>query len=162
MMFKIGTKIVYPAHGVGVVEKIEEKEMSGKTEHCYIIRMSEGGMTIMVPKNNATKIGIRKVIDKKDVKKILTILRNDSHDSSEMEENWNRRHKEYIEKIKTGSVFEVAKVYRDLYLLKSEKELSFGERQVLDNAHQLIVSEIAEAKGINEEKAKLLLKNAMI
>lgn len=153
-MFKVGDKVVYPSRGVATIEGVQKKRVLGSTRTFYILRIDENDMVIMIPKENLEKVGVREIIDKKDVRKIIRILKTDS---SEPRDNWNRRQKEYMEKINTGSVFEVAKVFRDLSLLKAEKELSFGERKVLDNARHLIVSEIAEAKGIDQSKAEEMI-----
>ena len=157
--FKVGSKIIYPSHGLGIIEKIEPRDVSGITEACYIIRLRNSGMTIMAPLKSARSVGLRGIIPKRDVPKIIRILKNGA--SKDIETNWNKRQKSFLEKIKSGSIFEVASVYRDLFTLRSMKGLSFGEQQVFDNAHKLIVSEIAESKGIQEEKAAKLLNEAL-
>jgi CarD family transcriptional regulator len=117
----------------------------------------EKDMTIMIPKDNAENVGLREIIDKKDVSKVIRILadRNGKADC----QTWNRRYREYMEKIKSGSVYEVAEVLRDLFHLKSDKDLSFGERQMLDLAQNLLVKELAIAKNISEEKMRHRLLN---
>ncbi|VAX25722.1 hypothetical protein MNBD_NITROSPINAE02-20 [hydrothermal vent metagenome] len=157
--FEVGEKIIYPSHGLGVIEKIEEQSSSGMSELCYVIRFENSGMKIMSPIRSAKNVGLRHIIRKQDVPKIIRILQSDETDN--IESNWNKRQKIYLEKIKTGSIFEVTSVYRDLFVLKEKKGLSFGEQQVFDNAHRLVVSEIAEAKGILEEKASKLLDKAL-
>lgn len=162
-MFKIGSKVVYPAHGIGIIEGIEEKAIGGMTQQFYMIRILDNGMVIIVPKSNILNVGIREVIKRKDVTKVIDILKESpANGDTFKEENWNRRHREYIDRIKTGSVYEIAKVYRKLFFLKSHKELSFGERQVFDNMHQLIVSEIALAKGIGEDNAEKIVAGALV
>ena len=158
-MFKKGEKVVYPAHGIGVIDEIEQKTIVGKKRLFYIIRILENGVTVMTPVDNVDKVGLRGLSDKKEINKALKILRQEV--SLSLNENWNRRQKGYFNKIKTGSLFEVAEVYRDLYLLQMEKELSFGERRMLDNTKYLIVSEIAEAKGIEVKKAEKLVEKAV-
>jgi CarD family transcriptional regulator len=148
--FEVGDKAVYPARGVAEVTGIESHEISGKKQSFYILRILENGMKVMVPTANVAQVGLRQVVKKSEVKEIYNILK--ARDITIEGQTWNRRYREYMEKIKTGSVFEVAEVLRDLSLLKHDKELSFGERKMLDHARQLLVREIAVAKGTNEEK----------
>jgi CarD family transcriptional regulator len=147
-MFKIGDKAVYPAHGVAVVESIEDREISGLSQSYYILRLLENDMTIMVPEGNTMHVGLREVIPRKEVTEVYKILKKKSPRGNK--QTWNRRHRNYMEKIKTGSVFEIAEVLRDLYLLKLNKELSFGERKVLDTARSLLIKELSIAKQTNE------------
>ena len=154
-MFAVGKKVVYPSHGVATVEGIEKKAIFGEDRVFYVLRVDGNGMVIMVPEENLDKIGVRGVIAGKDVAKVMRILREQGR--RKVLSNWNRRHKEYMERIQTGSVFEIAKVYRELSRLKLRKELSFGEQKVLDNARQLIVSEIAEAKGVAQSKVERMI-----
>jgi CarD family transcriptional regulator len=158
-MFKKGDKVVYPAHGIGVIDDVEQKMVVGKKRLFYVIKILENGVTVMTPVDNVDKVGLRGLSDKKEISRALKTLRKEVELS--LNENWNRRQKGYFNKIKTGSLFEVAEVYRDLYLLQLEKELSFGERKMLDNARFLIVSEIAEAKGIELKKAEKLVEKAV-
>ena len=149
-MFKIGDLAVYPAHGVGVIERIESKKFSGFTQDFYVMRILENDMIIMIPLQNVDSVGLREIIGQKEVAKLYSILRKKK--ASAENQTWNRRYREYTEKIKTGSVFEVAEVYRDLLTLKVEKELSFGERKMLDTARMLLVKEISLAKKVKEEQ----------
>ena len=151
-MFKEGDLAVYPAHGVGVIEKIESKEISGCRQDFYVMRILENDMKIMIPTQNVNNVGLREIIGKKDVPKLLTILKK--RDVTVDNQTWNRRYREYMEKIKTGSVYEVAEVYRDLLMLKLEKDLSFGERKMLDIARSLLVKEISLAKNVKEEQVE--------
>lgn len=153
-MFKVGDKVVYPAHGVGVIEDIQNREMLGTKESFYILRMSDRGMTIMVPTANSSKVGLREVITKDDVSRVLDVLKERE---SKTTETWNRRSKQYLETIKTGCVFEIAKIYRDLTRLKGRKTLSFGEKRVLDSARELIAEEISQVRGISKDSAVTLL-----
>ncbi len=148
--FRIGDKAVYPAHGVAEVTGIENKEISGTKHTFYILRILENGMRIMVPKKNVATVGLRAVVNKSEVKEVYDILK--SREVSVEGQTWNRRYREYMEKIKTGSVFEIAEVLRDLSLLKHDKDLSFGERKMLDTARSLLVKELAVAKATKEEK----------
>ena len=148
MTFKIGDKAVYPALGVGEVTAIENREISGQNQTFYILRILENGMKIMIPTNNVRQVGLREVIDRAKVDKVFEILRE--KDLSVDTTTWNRRYREYMEKIKTGSVYEVAEVLRDLYLLKTDKDLSFCELKLLDTAKALLLKELAVAKGCDE------------
>jgi CarD family transcriptional regulator len=150
--FKIGDKAVYPAHGVGEVTAIENREISGQQQTFYILRILDNGMKIMIPTNNVRQVGLREVIGKDKVDKVFKILRE--KDLSVATTTWNRRYREYMEKIKTGSVFEVAEVLRDLYLLKSDKDLSFCELKLLDTARGLLIKELAVAKSCDEEEVE--------
>lgn len=149
-MFKIGDKAVYPSHGVGVVESIETRELYGNKKTYYILRILENGMTIMIPTDNVDAVGMREVISEDLVPRVFQILREkrivvESHP-------WNRRYREYSEKIKTGSVFEIAEVLRDLNLLKEQKELSYGEKKLMELAKSLLIKEISIASGSKEDK----------
>ncbi|MFO7785668.1 MAG: CarD family transcriptional regulator [Thermodesulfobacteriota bacterium] len=147
-MFSIGDLAVYPAHGVGVIEKIESQEISGCCQDFYVMRILENDMKIMIPTGNVNNVGLRELIEKSEVPKLYNILKK--RDIIVDNQTWNRRYREYMEKIKTGSVYEVAEVYRDLLMLKTEKELSFGERKMLDTARSLLVKEISLAKKVAE------------
>ena len=156
-MFKIGDRAVYPAHGVGVIEDIKCRVISGTKRTFYVLRIVDKDMTIMIPTDNAQMVGLRGIIDKKEVPKVFRILaeKNVGVDC----QTWNRRYREYMEKIKSGSVFEVAEVLRDLVLLRCDKDLSFGERQMLDLAQNLLVKELSIAKNMAEEKMRLRLQS---
>ena len=148
--FRVGDKAVYPAHGVAEITGIERREISGTEQTFYILRILENGMRIMVPMKNAAAVGLRRIIGKDMVAKVYKILRDKKVEIDQ--QTWNRRYREYTEKIKTGSVLEIAKVLRDLFVLKGDKELSFGERKMLDTARNLLVKELAIAKSHSEEK----------
>jgi len=147
--FKIGDVAVYPAHGVGEVKSIEEREIAGNTHKFYILKILDSGMTIMVPTGNVRNVGLREVINPSEIDIVYEILRE--RDISINEQTWNRRYREYMDKIKTGSIYEISEVLRDLMLLRYEKELSFGERKMLDTARYLIVKELAIAQEMTEE-----------
>jgi CarD family transcriptional regulator len=132
---------VYPAHGVGEVTDIQKRSLGGLERSFYILKILENGMKIMVPVETAAAAGLRAVIPRKDGMKVMTILKSD--EVAVKTQPWNRRYREYMEMLKSGSPFEVAKVLRDLYRLKSEKDLSFGERRLLDTARSLLVAELA-------------------
>ena len=151
-MFNIGDMAVYPAHGVGVIEKIETQEISGCQQDFYVMRILDNDMLIMIPTKNVGNVGLRDIIGQTEVIKLYSIL--EERDVILDSQTWNRRYREYMDKIKSGSVFEVAEVYRDLLILKLDKELSFGERKMLDTARGLLVKEISLAKEIEEEQVE--------
>jgi len=150
MLFKVGEKVVYPAHGVGEIEAIRAQVISGTEKRFYMLRILDSGMKIMIPVDNAQSVGLRKVIDKQMVSQVYKILRQKKVQTEQ--QTWNRRYREYTEKIKTGSILEIAKVLRDLFVLKGDKELSFGERKMLDTARNLLVKELSIARSHSEEK----------
>jgi len=151
-MFKVGDLAVYPAHGVGIIEAIEKKEILGKEHQCYVMRIIDNGMTIIIPTSNTKAVGLREIIDHEEIPKIFEIL--SKRDVEIDTQTWNRRYREYSEKIKTGSVYEIAGVLRDLVLLKYDKDLSFGERKMLDMAKHLLVKEISIAKNSDEAEVE--------
>lgn len=150
--FKVGDNAVYPGHGVGEIKAIESKEILGSSHTFYSIEIMETGMKIMVPTNNTESVGLRPIISNEEADKVLSILRET--DVKIDNQTWNRRYREYMEKIKTGSVYEIAEVLRDLFLLKVDKELSFGERKMLDTARGLLLRELSLAKGREELEAQ--------
>jgi len=152
LMFKVGDLAVYPAHGVGLIEKIETQEISGCRQDFYVMRILDNDMIIMIPTNNVENVGLREIIEQTEVATLYSILKK--RDVPIDNQTWNRRYREYMDKIKTGSVFEVAEVYRDLLILKVEKDLSFGERKMLDTARNLLVKEISLAKKVGEEQVE--------
>lgn len=147
--FSAGDKVVYPAHGVAVVESIQARSVSGVEQRFFMLRVMDSGMKIMVPVSQVRTVGLRKVVDSKTVDAVYDILRDRKVTIDT--QTWNRRYREYSQKIKTGSVLEIAKVIRDLSVLKSDKELSFGERRMLDTAQGLLVKEISIAKARSED-----------
>lgn len=155
---KKGARVVYPAHGVGIIEKVEKMKMETASVQFYTIRIDESGMTIRVPTSRASQIGLRSVIGESDVKKVLRLLRTKGKVANGV--NWHKRQKSYIDRIKSGSVFELAEILRELTIIQAKKELSFGEQRMYDNVRQLIVMEIAEAKGIQKDAASKLLDKA--
>jgi CarD family transcriptional regulator len=148
MEFKVGDKAVYPAHGVGVIRAVETKELEGVKSTFYVLKILDNGMTIMVPVQNAGAIGMRQVISTGHVEKVYDVLKD--RDVPTDNQTWNRRYREYMNKIQTGDPIEVAKVLRDLALLKADKNLSFGEKKMFDQARSLLVQEIAVAKDSDE------------
>lgn len=149
--FKVGDMAVYPAHGVGKVMGIEHKEIAGSKTQFYILKIVDSGMTIMVPTTNVRHVGLREVISSDEVDAVYEILKEQG-EYTITEQTWNRRYREYMDKIKTGSVYEIAEVLRDLSMLRFEKELSFGERKMLDTARNLIIKELAIAQDVDESE----------
>jgi CarD family transcriptional regulator len=149
-MFKIGDMAVYPTQGVGVIEAIEAREYSGENQEFYVLRIVDSDMTIMVPVGNANTVGMRSLISKDRVPSIYDIL--EEKQKSQTVASWSRRQREYNEKIKSGDLFEVAQVLRELYLIREGKELSYGEKKVLELARKLLVKEIALAEGADEDQ----------
>jgi CarD family transcriptional regulator len=150
--FRIGDKAVYPAHGVAEVVGIEKKEINTIVCSFYVLKVMATGMQILVPKDKADQVGLRPIATSQEIEEVFEILRD--QDVHIDKQTWNRRHRGFMEKIKTGSLFDVAEVYRDLYRLKTTKVLSFGERKMLDTAKQLIVKELAVAKKWAEDKVE--------
>lgn len=146
--FKAGDLAVYPAHGVGKIERVESKELAGASEKCYVMRLLDNNLTIFIPVKNAVNVGLRSIIDKQEAERVISILEEDASPSTS--QTWNRRYRGYMDKIKTGSAFEVAEVFRDLYRIKAERELSFGERKVLDVAQGLLIRELSIAQDADE------------
>lgn len=152
MQFDIGDKAVVPALGVGIIKEIERLEMGGDAYDVYVIKILDNGLTYKVPVNNTGANGIREVIPQEAVDRVYEVLRD--RDTPADKQTWNRRYREYMNKIKTGDPLEVAAVLRDLARLKSEKTLSFGERKMYDQAHSLIVQELAVARDVDEQVVK--------
>ena len=148
--FNVGDNAVYPGHGVGRVISIESKEIFGKQHTFYTVQIVESGMKILVPRDNVKSVGLRPLITKKEAGEVLKILKRTNVKIDN--QTWNRRYRDYMEKIKTGSVFEIAEVLRDLFLLKVDKELSFGERKMLDTARSLLIKELALATTSAEDE----------
>jgi CarD family transcriptional regulator len=155
-MFKVGDLAVYPAQGVGIIEAIENRDVGGSEQLFYIMKIMGNGMKIMIPMASAKSVGLREVIMETEIPKVYAILRN--KDVTIDKQTWNKRYREYLEKIKTGSVFEIARVLRDLFILKNDKNLSFGERKMMDTAKNLLIKEISVASNAEETKVEEDLK----
>jgi CarD family transcriptional regulator, regulator of rRNA transcription len=150
-MFKVGDRAVYPTQGLGVIEAVEAREFSGERNQFYVLRIVDSDMTIMVPVANAEQVGLRTVIERDRVSSIYTML-EEKHENGGAVASWSRRQREYNEKIKSGDLLEVAQVLRELYLIKEGKDLSYGEKKVLDLARRLLVKELAFAEGRDEDQ----------
>ncbi len=150
--FQVGDNAVYPAQGVAEVLRIEVREIAGRTQRFYALRVVDTDMRILVPVEKAEQVGLRPVLPANQIREVYDILKD--KDTYVDKQTWNRRYRGFMEKIKTGSLFEVAEVFRDLYRLKSTKTLSFGERRMLDTAKNLIVKELSVAKRTTETKVE--------
>lgn len=149
-VFQVGDLAVYPAHGVGRIEAVESRVINGEEHEFYIMRVLENDMVIMIPIRNIDSVGLRDVVSESEVPLIYQIMQ-EKRDSPPDNQTWNRRYREYMDKIKTGSLFEVAEVFRDLFLLKLTKDLSFGERKLYDTAQVLLVRELSTAKNTDDK-----------
>lgn len=158
-MFDIGDKVVYPMHGAGVIEAIEEKEILGEKQKYYVMRLPVGDMKVMVPMKNVKSIGLRGVVDEKTIQEVLDQMRSQKESDTT---NWNRRYRANLDKMKSGDIYEVADVVRSLMLRDEEKGLSTGERKMLDNAKQILISELVLVKNMKEEQAFELIDDIYI
>ncbi len=157
-MFDIGDKVVYPVHGAGTIESIEEKEVLGEKHRYYIMRLSFGNLTVMIPTENIKSVGLREIIDPKGVKKVYKIL---GEENINPEINWNQRYKANMEKIKSGNIYEVAEVVKSLMSREKEKALSTGEKKILDTAKQIMISELILAGETDEAEIISYIDNAL-
>jgi len=156
--YKIGDQVVYPHHGAGKVLKKEQKEVLGEKREYLTIKILHNDMTVMVPCENAGKAGLRRVIGDEDVRKVLAVLRDDV---SQMPKNWNRRFKHNRDKIKTGDVFELAEVVRNLAIREADKGLSTGEKQMYTRAKKILASELMYALDKEEDDAEEYLESCI-
>jgi CarD family transcriptional regulator len=155
-MFKEGDKVVYPNHGAGIIIGIEKKEILGEEKKYYIMRLPIGDMKVMIPVEKVDEIGIRNVIDEEKADSVFEFLEGEK---TNMSQNWNRRFRANMEKLKTGDVFEVSEVVRNLTLRDQEKGLSTGEKKMLNNAKQILISELVLAKNLDEKEVESILDN---
>ena len=158
-MFNIGDLAVYPAQGVGVIKAIESREFGGNSQEFYILSIFENEMTVMVPVNNASTLGLRALMPEKTIKNVFTTLCADQ--VVDKIASWSQRQREYTDKIKTGDPIEVAEVVRELSLIKVKKELSYGEKKVFDTAKRLLIKEISLAEGIEETSVEERLNQTL-
>jgi len=150
--FRVGDRAVYPAHGVAEICGIESREVSGNQQTFYVLRLLNSDRRIMVPLSKVPSVGLRQVIPCDEVPDVFELLK--TKPGRLVRQNWNRRYRGYIEKLKSGSVYDVAEVMRDLYLLRYQKPLSFGERKLLDTAKELLVKELSVATDDPENKVE--------
>ena len=152
-MYNVGDKVVYPMHGAGVIDSIEEKEILGEKQSYYILKMP-GEVKVMVPISTAEQHGIRNIIDKSEAEKVFNVL---EQDETEMEKNWNKRYRDNMEKMKSGNIYEIADVVRNLSFKQKEKGLSTGEKKMLHNAKQILVSELVLAEHASQDEVEELV-----
>ena len=154
-MFNVGDFIVYPMHGAGTIDAIEEKDILGEKQSYYILKMP-GEVKVMVPTNKAEQIGVRNIIDKTSAEKVFEIL---EEDETEMSANWNKRYRDNMDKMKSGDIYEIADVVRNLSFKQKEKGLSTGEKKMLNNAKQILVSELVLAEHASQDEVEELVEN---
>lgn len=154
-MFNIGDKIVYPMHGAGTIDSIEEKDILGERQAYYIIKMP-GEVKVMIPTDKAETVGVRNIIGKEEASKVMNIL---GENETEMSQNWNKRYRDNMDKMKSGDIYEVADVVRNLSFKQKEKGLSTGEKKMLSNAKQILVSELVLAEHASQEEVEQLVDN---
>ena len=156
-MFNVGDKIVYPMHGAGTIESIEEKDILGEKQSYYILKMP-GEVKVMVPTAKAEDIGVRNVIDKESASKVFTLL---EHDTTDTQLNWNKRYRDNMDKMKSGDVYEVADVVRNLSFKQKEKGLSTGEKKMLTNAKQILISELVLAEHATQNEIETQIEDTI-
>lgn len=157
-MYKKGDKLVYPMHGVGIIKAIEKKEILGEKKEFYMITIDNTGMEAMIPVDNADEIGVRSVIGPKEIKKVLKTLEKDD---AKIEDDWKLRYQNNIDKVKSGSIYLVAEVTRDLFKRGQQKELSIMERKLYENAYNLVVHEVALSKDIELDEAANIISESL-
>ena len=154
-MYNVGDKVVYPMHGAGVIDSIEEKEILGEKQSYYILKMPSD-VKVMIPTAKAEEVGVRNIIDKQSAEKVFKIL---EQDETEMEKNWNKRYRDNMDKMKSGDIYEIADVVRNLSFKQKEKGLSTGEKKMLHNAKQILVSELVLAEHATQDEVEELVDN---
>lgn len=157
-MFEIGDKIVYPLHGAGEIEKIEEKEILGEVKEYYILKMPFGDMKVMIPTQNTTDIGIRNIISKKHAYQVIDFFSTKKVDENT---NWNKRYRENMDRLKTGDIEEVADVVNSLMVREKDKGLSTGERKMLNSAKKILYSELILAAGFDMDELEDKIKHKL-
>lgn len=157
-MFSVGDKVVYPMHGAGIIEGIEEKEILGEIRKYFIMRMPIGDMKVMVPVDNVEEVGVREIIDPSELDRVISILKGNK---TSMPQNWNRRYRINMDRIKSGDIFEIAAVVRNLLMMDLEKGLSTGEKKMLSSAKQMLLSEMVLVSNSDIEKIEKLVIDAV-
>ncbi len=157
-MFEIGSKIVHPMHGAGIIRGIEEKKILGEVKQYYILELPSGDMSVMIPVDSQQSVGIRTIVDKSVALEAIEVLKQES---THMDSNWNRRHRDNMEKLKKGDILEVAEVVRNLMRVNRVKNLSAGEAKMLANARQILVSEIILSCDVSNEEALKIVEEAV-
>lgn len=157
-MYDIGDKVVYPMHGAGIIEGIEQKEIMGEIKNYYILRIPVGDMKVMVPMDNARKIGLRNVIDSSEADKVLQEFKDYKED---MDTNWNKRYRENMTRIKSGNIYEVVHVVKNLMHREMSRGLSTGEHKMLSSAKQILISELVVAKMKKQEEIEAFMHDVI-
>lgn len=153
-MYKVGAKVVYPLHGVGIISSIEDKEVLGERRSYYIIKLSISDMTVMIPTNKSDELGLRQIVSDRDANKALKVI---SGETTDMDEDWKSRYQNNFEKIKSGSIVNVAEVVRNLFHRNKVKELSIMEKKLYENAYRLLIDEISYVKDLEKEDVQNLV-----
>ena len=158
MSFKVGDKVVYPNHGVGVIEEVMQTQAGGVDQSFYRLRIASNGSTVLIPTANTSHVGLRKVLTRRDVDKVYRVLRNGR---ISVTQDWKGRFQEHSEKMRSGDIYEVASVLKSLTLLSKSKNLSYRERKMLDKSKYLIVSEIASVANLEETEVEQKVDRAV-
>lgn len=156
--FDVGDRVVYPQHGAAVIERRETKEFFGERREYLVLKVAYGDLTVMVPADNTEEVGLREVINDEEVEEVFAVLRKKE---ARMPTNWSRRYKNHVEKLKSGDIYQVAEVVRNLSIRDKDKGLSAGEKRMLNRARQILVSELTFAIGVSEEEAEHKLTDAL-
>jgi CarD family transcriptional regulator len=157
-LFRVGDKVVYPHHGAAIIKGVEEREVMGETREYFVLRLSYGDLTLLVPLDNTEEVGIRDVISRDELEKVFKVLRSKE---CRMPTNWSRRFKTHVEKLRSGDIYQVAEVVRNLARRDKEKGLSAGEKRMLAKARQILLSEITFAADVDESEAGKLLDGVL-
>jgi CarD family transcriptional regulator len=157
--FRVGDKVVYPHHGAATIENSIEREVDGNTRKYWVLRLSYGDLTLMVPMDGTEEVGLRGVVPKDEIEAVFTVLR--SKKQAPASSNWSRRFKNHVEKLRSGDIYQVAEVVRNLTQRDKQKGLSAGEKRMLTKARQILVSELTFAAGVKEEKAEAMLDEVL-
>jgi CarD family transcriptional regulator len=157
-LFHVGDKVVYPHHGAAIIQGLEEKELYGETKTYFVLRLAYGDLTLMVPADNTEEVGIRDVIPRNELDKVFKVLKAKE---CRMPSNWSRRFKTHVEKLRSGDIYQVAEVVRNLARREKEKGLSAGEKRMLSRARQILVSEVTFAAGVDEDEAEKMLDKVL-
>ncbi|MEO5680566.1 MAG: CarD family transcriptional regulator [Acidimicrobiales bacterium] len=158
MPFDVGDRVVYPQHGAAVIEKRETKAFFGEEREYLVLKVAFGDLTVMVPADNTDEVGLREVINDEEVEEVFAVLRKKE---ARMPTNWSRRYKNHVEKLKSGDIYQVAEVVRNLSIRDKDKGLSAGEKRMLNRARQILVSELTFALEVDEETAEQRLDEAL-
>jgi len=157
-VYRKGDTVVHPEHGAAVITELRERDFLGERKRYFVLRLAYGDLTLMVPVDNTKDVGLRQVVSKQEVKKVLDVLREDE---SKMATNWSRRFKNNMEKLHSGDPYQVAEVVKNLSIRERSKGLSAGEKRMLAKARQILVSELVFAVGSTEEEAEGMIDRVL-